>query len=265
MRITHDNTLQTKMRLFVILICLPALSVANTFFSGHDEGWFWYQEALELPKENKENPNPITPLTTLSPTEHMKAYQRKVEDSLNLAILKPNETNLKAYAKNYFEVIHRGQRFTDAYQRMLLKNPNFDYTLQFPVNPLAQQVYAEQKEIHLETAIRDFAKSHGLFFFLSSTCQYCRVFAPIVKSFAKKYNISVLAISMDSQKLKEFPNAIENRDAFRLFKVTHLPALFAVNPKTKAVIPIAHGAISLVQLEENILRVVEYNKLKEQR
>jgi hypothetical protein len=67
---------------------------------------------------------------------------------------------------------------------------------------------------------------------------------------------------MHPQKLKEFPNAIENRDAFSLFKVTHLPALFAVNPKTKAVIPLANGMISVAQLEENILRVVEYH-LKE--
>ncbi len=68
----------------------------------------------------------------------------------------------------------------------------------------------------------------------------------------------MLAITLNQQKLPDFPNALHDNGAARLFKVTHLPALFAVNPKTKAITPIAHGAISLSQLEENVLRVVEY-------
>jgi conjugal transfer pilus assembly protein TraF len=131
-----------------LILCLPALSVASTFFNEHAEGWFWYQDG------SLENENLGVPLKTLNPTEQMKAYQRKIEDSLNLAILKPTEENLKAYAQHYFEVIHKGQHFTDAYQRMLLRNPRFDYALQFPVNPLAQQVYEQQKELSLQTAIQ---------------------------------------------------------------------------------------------------------------
>lgn len=243
--------------LLPLLIYLPALSSADSFFNEHARGWFWYQEPSEKIEDK------LVPLKEPSPTEQMKVYQKKIEDSLNLAILHPTEENLKTYAQNYFDVINKGQRFTDAYQMMLLRNPGFDYSLQFPINPLAQQIYEQQKEVNLQTAIQNFAKSHGFFFFFSGDCQYCHIFAPIVKNFAQKHNISVLAISMNQEKLKEFPNAVNDNGAARLFRVTALPSLFAVNPKSKEVIPIANGALSLNQLEENVLRVVEYNLLKE--
>lgn len=245
------------LNLFVLLFAtLNSFPLKASFFEEHAEGWFWYQDFLEEQEPKNKNPAFIN----ITPTHQMKAYQKKVEDSLNLAILKPSEANLKAYAKNYFEVIKKAQQFTDAYQLMLLKNPSFDYSLKFPISSVAQQVYAKQRETGRQTAIREFAKSNGFFFFFSPSCQYCHLFAPIVKDFAEKYRIAVLAINLESQNhanLKEFPNAIPDKGAARLFKVTYLPSLFVVNPRTREVIPIANGFISLEQLEENLSRIIE--------
>lgn len=243
-------------RLPLFLICFPNTSFAHAFFDEHAQGWFWYEEGLQVQKpENKNSPSIF-----LSPTQQMKVYQRQVEDSLNLAILNPSEANLKAYAKNYFETIKKAQHFTDAYQLMVLKNPSLDYSLKFPTSPLAQRIYAKQKEDRLQIAIQEFARTHGFFFFFSPLCQYCHLFAPIVKEFSEKYGIAVLAINLDPKShpdLKEFPNALPDKGAARLFKITYLPSLFVVNPKTREVIPIANGFINLEQLEENLKRIIE--------
>ncbi|HXH54672.1 MAG TPA: conjugal transfer protein TraF, partial [Gammaproteobacteria bacterium] len=87
--------------------------------------------------------NPPDPL--LNPTEAMLQLRQKVEDSLNLAILSPTPENLKNYAAKYFEVIHKGQRFTDAYKVMALNCPQYDYSLKFPTNHLAQPIHIAEE------------------------------------------------------------------------------------------------------------------------
>lgn len=242
-----------------LLICLllnlmPTPSNAS-FFDEHAKGWFWYQDFLEDKNTQAQN---LPPKANLNPSQQMQAYQKSIEQSLNRAILSPTQENLKIYAQNYFDVIQRAQKFTDAYQMMILKNPHFDYLLKFPINPSAQQVYVQQKEHHLQAAIRDFAKHNGFFFFFSPHCRYCHLFAPIVKAFAEKYHIAVLAINLepDQPNLREFPHAIPDNGASRLFKVTYLPSLFVVNPKTRDILPIANGFVHLEQLEENLFRFI---------
>ena len=226
-------------------------SIAQSFFESHREGWFWYQD----PKKT------ITPqvpsIFPFQATEMMKALQKRVEDNLNLAILYPTEENLKNYAVHYQEVTNQAQRFTDAYQLMMLKNPALDYSLQFPVNPLAQTVYSEEKERLIEKAVKVFAANHGLFFFFKGSCHYCQVFAPIIKQFSEKHKLTVIAITTDGKTLPEFPDARKDQYASMAFKVKTLPALFAVNPRTQEVTAITHKPLSLYELEENILRLMQ--------
>ena len=243
--------------LTLIALCVsPAFCMAY-FFEGHEEGWFWY-EPSELAPQSQEVPHALPAPLTLNPTQAMQAYQAQVQDSLNLAILHPTEANLKAYARWYFRTMDKAQYFTDAYQRMLLKNPVFDYALDFPISAPAHQIYAKQQRLQNQEMIQNFAKEQGLFFFFSGACAYCKVFAPVVRAFAKQYGVSILAISMDGQGLSEFPEFVTDQGASHALKVQRVPALLAINPKTNVVSPLATGAISQSQLEENILRVLKY-------
>lgn len=229
-----------------LMLILPATSMADCFFDRHQEGWFWYQNLKEPLNEKTKQNKPK------SATETMNALQKRVEESINLAILHPTEENLKNYARNYHEVVQRSQQFTDAYQWMLLRNPEFDYSLRFPVNMLSQAVYTQTRERSIEKAMHYFAKHYGFFFFFKAHCPYCHLFAPTVKAFANKYGVSLIAISLDGGVLKEFPNALQDHYAATRFRVQALPALFAVNPKTKSIVPIANKAVSIQELEETI-------------
>lgn len=231
-----------------LLFSLPMACFADSFFDNHQEGWFWYQD----PAQN--NSNLIPPTINRSATEQMNKLQKEVEESANLAILYPTEENLSRYAKNYHHVINQSQRFTDAYKLLLLKHPEFDYSLKFPLSPISQSVYDQNRERLIEDTIRQFAKKEGFFFFFSGQCPHCHVFAPTVKALSKKYQIAVIAISVDGGTLPEFPHAQQDQNASQRLGVSTLPALLAVNPKTGNVTPIANGAISIFELEENIFR-----------
>ena len=239
-----------------LLLLLPPPVFAQSFFETHSDGWFWYQDApfdTKIPPNSPKNSSD----NLLNPTEAMLQLRQKVEDSLNLAILSPTSENLQNYAAQYFEIIRRGQKFTDAYKVMALNHPQYDYSLKFPTNHLVQHLHiAEQLKI-TESKIHQFSKSHGFFFFLASRCPYCHAFSPIVKQFTEKYNISVVPITLDGGVLPEFPNAIPDNGSAKALRVYSLPSLYAVNPHTTQIIPIANGALSLSELEENILKILE--------
>ncbi len=246
------KTIKVSLLILYGFVLFPSLLFAESFFKAHNDGWFWYQDfAFDL----KTLPNPTNDLS--NPTELMRELRQKVEDSLNLAILSPTPENLRNYAAHYFAVIQKGQQFTDAYKVMSLNYPQYDYSLKFPTNHLAQPIHiAEELKIRTQK-IHQFSKSHGFFFFLASRCPYCHAFSPIVKQFTEKYNISVVPITLDGGVLPEFPNAVPDNGSATALKVYSLPALYAVNPETQQIIPIANGALSLSELEENILKIMD--------
>jgi len=237
----------------LLFLCWPLSLFAHPFFNSHGEGWFWYQENQEETK----NASPIQPVTPFNPTEAMSTFRQTVEDSLNLAVLFPTQENLKNYAKHYFDVIGRSQRFTDGYKLMLLNYPQYDYALNFPTNHLSQSVYERQQQSQIEAKIRQFCQYNGFFFFFSSRCPACHAFAPIVKQFKDKYAVLITAISLDGGNLPEFPKVIPDNGMASAFNLYRVPALYAINPKTQKAIAIAHGMMSLSQLEENILKILE--------
>lgn len=250
------KTIKVYLLILYGLILFPPFIFAESFFEAHNDGWFWYQDfAFDLKRPPNPTKNPPDDLS--NPTEVMRKLREKVEDSLNLAILSPTPENLKNYAAHYFAVIQKGQRFTDAYKVMSLNYPQYDYSLKFPTNHLAQPIHiAEELKIR-ENKIHQFSKSHGFFFFLASRCPYCHAFSPIVKQFTEKYNISVVPITLDGGVLPEFPQAVPDNGSAKALKVYSLPSLYAVNPGTQQIIPIANGALSLSELEENILKIME--------
>ena len=109
----------------------------------------------------------------------------------------------------------------------------------------------------IEAKIRQFCQQNGFFFFFSSRCPACHAFAPIVKKFQDKYSAFITAISLDGGSLPEFPKVISDNGMASAFNLYRVPALYAINPKTQKAIAIAHGVISLSQLEENILKILE--------
>lgn len=251
---SDSRTINVYLLKLYLFLLLPSLAFAQPFFEAHNDGWFWYQDfPLELPKNSAKHLHD----DLANPTEMMHDFSKKVEDSLNLAILSPTPDNLRNYAAQYFEVIRKGQRFTDAYKVMALNYPQYDYSLKFPTNHLAQPIHiAEELKIR-KSKISQFSKTHGFFFFLASRCPYCHAFSPIVKQFTEKYNISVVPITLDGGVLPEFPHAVPDNGSAKALKVYSLPSLYAVNPGTQQIIPIANGALSLSELEENILKILE--------
>ena len=95
-----------------------------------------------------------------------------------------------------------------------------------------------------------------MFFFFKNNCPYCEAFSPIVKQFSEKYGWDVLAVSEFGEKHALFPRSVQDNGLAENWGVNTYPSLFAVNPNTGHVVPVAIGMISIQEMEERIISLI---------
>lgn len=237
----------------ILAICwLITSDLDAAFFDNHNEGWHWYIDPT-LPKEEEK------PLPQASPTEQVQAYKKKLEALLHKAIMQPSYQNIKAYQLMQKDLMDRSQHFANVWMQVVYQNPELDNTVKFPVNQKARHIYLDNQQSKIENSIYKLRNQYGLFFFFSSKCSYCHQFAPIVARFAKQYDWRVIAISLDGEGVAEFPEFMPDNGLAAKWNVTALPSLFAVNPETSHILPVAFGLTSIQQMETRIMALLEDN------
>lgn len=233
--------------IFSLLIFNNQSIVAEIFYVDHAQGWHWYNNKEEVENlANKENPS-----------KQMSALKATIQQALDKAVLYPTDENIKNYIVLQNKISNQSSAFANIWQKVLLENPDLNYALVHPTNTLGKQVDLDMQRKKEDNAIAKLAQESGLFFFYSSSCGYCRKFAPIVKSFAKSYNMAIIPITTDGIALPEFPNSRVNQGQAAKFKVMVEPSLFAVNPYTQKAYPVSQGLISESDLRARILDITQ--------
>jgi len=220
------------------------------FYEEHADGWHWYNN-------KEEAKDPTTDPSSKDPVKQMDALKATIQRALDTAILYPTDSNVKNYIALQNQISNQSSLFANVWQKVLLENPELNYSLVHPTNTLAKQVDLDLQRKKEDAAIAKLAQESGLFFFYSSSCAYCRKFAPIVKRFAESYNITIVPITIDGFALPEFPESKIDKGQAAKFKVTVEPSLFAVNPYTQKAYPISQGLISESDLRKRILDIAQ--------
>jgi conjugal transfer pilus assembly protein TraF len=230
----------------------------NGFFETHSKGWHWYEkmekDEEEDPKrdEKKESSKP----QKMTESDIVKAYSKELENRLHKAWMNPTGDNIKSYMEMQKDMVDRSQTFSENWMKTIFTNPMLDETLKNPVNQKARHLQLDLQKKKTKETIKGLSKEYGLFFFFSSHCAYCHEFAPVVKNFSEMHEWEVLAISLDGGQSDVFKNSVPDNGLFEQWNVQVLPALFAVNPTTGHVIPIAYGLTSIDEMENRIMQLV---------
>lgn len=129
---------------------------------------------------------------------------------------------------------------------------------QWLTNMIVEQegVAQHQREEPLNKQGKGFFSTHGLILFYGSQCPHCKQFAPILKRWVTRNNAEVLPLSLDNQPLHEFPKFLPAttewiNSAFGGNAINY-PALFVVNPKTKALYPVGFGSMTEAELNDRM-------------
>jgi len=139
-------------------------------------------------------------------------------------------------------------------------NPQLDENVRIPSAQGARFVFYENERLEKQQIIKNLKNSYGLFYFYSGSCSYCKSFEPLIKQFSDMYGWEVIAISLDGAPSTVFQNWQPDNGIAQRWGVQTVPAVFAINPETDHVIPVANGFTGIDEMEKRIVTVVKGEK-----
>lgn len=218
-----------------------------------DRGFLFYQEKDTENNEKKD-------LNFKSIEELKTEAQRR----LNVAVMDPSESNLKAYLEINTLMLEKSNLFAKRWQETLWANPAFDHTVVHPKANFAQVALKDEAKQNKENSLKHLASKAGLIVLVQSGCSFCGMMAPVVQRLTEETGFSVLPISIKGDVRNEWPNARpDNGIVKRLMTLsgsvpTVTPAVFLVSRDGQSAQLIASGALSLEELKERLIQTAGF-------
>ena len=219
-------------------------------------GWHFYcdpaaDEAEDAP-EAAPDPSAAAPPDTAM--ERILDLRRRLEEARAEAILEPSPENVAAYLHLQQDSLQRAAAFSDVFRRVVWATPQLDYTLQRPAGALAKQLWSDDRRAEMAASLAKLGERYGLIYLGHTDCGGCRVFGPLLRAFALRHGLDVLAVSMTGEPLEGWPEAVPDRGlAARLgLGGTPVPAVVLFDTETGRTLPVAFGVVAEDQLAERI-------------
>ena len=223
--------------------------------TGASLGWHFYCDRQEEePQQVEPAPAPPPGQTDRSATERIEAMRRALDEARAEAILDPTPEKVAAYLRLQQETLQRAAAFSDAFRRTVWATPELDYTLRRPVGALAKQVWSDQRREDRDAALARLGERYGLIYLGHAGCAGCKVFGPLLRAFATRHGLDVLAVSLTGAALEGWPEAVADQGrAARLgLGNAPVPALVLFDTATKRVLPVGFGVMAEDQMAERI-------------
>ncbi len=251
--------METKYSQVIIITMLMVLNIkwafAGDYCDGMKLGWHFYCDPKILEDENviKKNSGTVEDAKL-----ELKEIKAKLEDLKIRAVIYPTEANTLEYIAYQQEQLERSSKFSQAWQRVLRNNPNLDYTVSTPISGIGNQLVEEIKRKDLNNILSGLNERYGLFFFYSSRCVHCHKYSPILKVFADTYGLKVMPVSIDGGFLPEWPNSVINNGQLEQLGLADkpVPSTILFDTKSKQLLPIGFGLLTISELEERIYTIV---------
>ena len=219
-------------------------------------GWHFYcdrnkEDPEEDPPATQTAPPPVRPAT---PMERILEMRQALEETRAKAILDPSAENVAAYLHLQQEALQRAASFSDAFRRTVWASPDLDYTLKRPVGALAKKLWSDDRRAERAAVLARLGERYGLIYLGNAKCPGCRVFGPLLRAFALRHGLDVLAVSMTGEPLEGWPEAVPDQGrAARLgLKSRVVPAVFLYDTRTRTALPVSFGVVAEDQLAERI-------------
>ena len=229
--------------------------------AGASLGWHFYCDPQEEPPETEAAPQTAPPVVDeRSATERIEAMRKALEEARAEAILDPTPEKVAAYLRLQQETLAKAAAFSDAFRRTVWATPELDYTLRRPVGALAKRVWSDGRREARDAALARLGERYGLIYLGRAGCAGCRVFGPLLRAFATRHGLDVLAVSLDGGALEGWPEAVtDNGHAARLGlgggpgrSPAPVPGLVLFDTATRRVVPVGFGVMAEDQMAERI-------------
>ena len=219
-------------------------------------GWHFYCDPLAggRPDEPDEAGVPVPATRQNNAVAEIARMRRALEESRAVAILNPTPDNVAAYLYLQQESLQRAATFSDVFRRVVWSTPELDYTLTRPAGALSKQLWSDERLAARQDALANLGERYGLIYLGDADCAACRVFGPLLRAFALRHGLDVLAVSLTGDALEGWPEAVpDNGRAAELgLHGAPVPAVVLFDTETGQALPVSFGVIAEDQLVERI-------------
>ena len=217
-------------------------------------GWHFYCDREDAPEDA---PPPEVPRASPPPesaTGKIMELRRQLEEARAAAVLDPTPEKVATYLRLQQATLQRAASFSDVFRRTVWATPELDYTLKRPVGALAKQLWSDERREARNTALARLGERYGLIYLGHAGCAGCKVFGPLLRAFATRHGLDVLAVSMSGEALEGWPEAVpDNGRAAKLgLAGSPVPAVVLFDTMTKRVLPVGFGVMAEDQLAMRI-------------
>ena len=224
--------------------------------SGESLGWHFYCDRDDGREEEPAPGAAVAPPAGRDGTakQRIEQLRERLEETRAEAILDPTPEKVAAYLALQRDALQRAATFSDAFRRTVWATPELDYTLTRPVGALAKRLWSDGRRQEIADALARLGERYGLIYLGHPDCGGCRVFGPLLRAFATRHGLDVLAVSMTGGPLEGWPGAVtDNGRAARLgLAGSPLPAVALFDTKTKRALPVGFGVLAEDQLAMRI-------------
>ena len=232
----------------------PAPAAEWRSWCGEGLGWHFYCDRQEETREMPPAPTAPSGASTQSATERILEMRRQLEEARATAILDPSPAKVAAYLRLQQETLQRAASFSDAFRRTVWATPELDYTLKRPVGALAKRLWSDERRADVAASLARLGERYGLIYLGHAGCSGCKVFGPLLRAFATRHGLDVLAVSLTGEPLEGWPEAVPDHGRAQKLGLagTPVPALVLFDTKTKRVLPVGFGVMAEDQMAERI-------------
>lgn len=221
-------------------------------------GWHWYNEPKKKPDPPAPKPQPaprVPDFSRLSPSDQADVLKGYTKEALNNAILHPSAENTATFLRWQKFWTDRASMFSQSFAVAQLDHPDLDYNLEHPhYNSTAPLQQARDQEEQTQ-AISELAGQYGLFYFYRGGDPIDAQMAGVVADFARLRHVSLIPVSVDGTVSPQVPESRQDGGQSARMGITHFPALFLVDPKSKSFRPLAYGFMTQDDLAKRFLNV----------
>jgi conjugal transfer pilus assembly protein TraF len=239
---------------------------AGSIWDDPDRTYQWYPPDPQPPQSPDKDKKPeLKSPPDLPSIKTVEALRKEVDRLRDQAIMSAKPLDVQAFLAAQQFLLEKSSVFADVARRVVWSTPDIDYSLRHPTDGMAIQAYNYGERVQQEQAITEAMKHYGVYFFMSSTCPYCRMQAQALKQLEMTTGLQVLPISLDGHGIPGYAHPLPDNgisttlaQRFGLDRLS-TPALFLVPKDNPGVppIPISFGMASSSEIMERIYALTQ--------
>lgn len=230
-----------------IFLALSSNSTAHFYDQEPYKGYYYFED----PSLEKTAPQDL-PKTPEEAVFAMDQKKHTLYALRCLALLNPTAEHVTSYLEKHKETLSLSGDFALEWMHILLQNPDLGPSISNPSTGFGIHLKKELDQQEKSALLTSLRETHFLLLIGNGGDPWTEKAAEVARDFSAVTGLLAHFGTLNGEKVAAFDAAFPIEKMASSLKVTKVPAFFLMNPKTKQGYPLGVGALSIIDLIDNI-------------